>query len=98
MNSCPDEQALLAEKTDFVIAIGGDGSILHVSSLFDQNPVPPVLSFSMGTLGFLLPYDIQAFPVILDDVVNSRFMLALRKRMCMALWDIVPQSHAHALS
>ena len=90
MNSCPDEQALLAEKTDFVIAIGGDGSILHVSSLFDQNPVPPVLSFSMGTLGFLLPYDIQAFPVILDDVVHSRFMLALRKRMCMALWDKSP--------
>jgi NADH kinase len=39
-----------------VLTLGGDGTILHASSLFDDAAVPPVLSFSMGTLGFLLPY------------------------------------------
>jgi NADH kinase len=43
-------------KIDLVITLGGDGTILHASSLFKVGAVPPVLSFSMGTLGFLLPF------------------------------------------
>lgn len=49
-----------AEKIDLVITLGGDGTILHASSLFKVGAVPPVLSFSMGTLGFLLPFREQA--------------------------------------
>jgi NADH kinase len=44
------------EKIDLVVTLGGDGTILHASSLFSVGAVPPVLSFSMGTLGFLLPF------------------------------------------
>ena len=51
-----EEKRLLASKVDLAVTLGGDGTILHVSSLFDQDAVPPVLSFSMGTLGFLLPF------------------------------------------
>lgn len=37
-----------------VVTLGGDGTILRASSLFATcHNVPPVLSFSMGTLGFL---------------------------------------------
>lgn len=37
-----------------VTTLGGDGTILHASSLFSTTlHVPPILSFSMGTLGFL---------------------------------------------
>lgn len=45
-----------AENIDLVVTLGGDGTILHASSLFSAGAVPPVLSFSMGTLGFLLPF------------------------------------------
>ena len=45
-----------AKPIDLVITLGGDGTILHASSLFKTGAVPPVLSFSMGTLGFLLPF------------------------------------------
>ena len=45
-----------SEKIDLVVTLGGDGTILHASSLFKSGAVPPVLSFSMGTLGFLLPF------------------------------------------
>lgn len=83
----PENHAELARKTDFVITLGGDGTVLHVSSLFDQGAVPPVLSFSMGTLGFLLPYDISTFPSALQDVLHSRLTLMLRMRMSAALWD-----------
>jgi NADH kinase len=46
--------SLYAEKVDLVSTLGGDGTILHASALFASSPyVPPILSFSMGTLGFL---------------------------------------------
>ena len=44
----------LHDKVDMISTLGGDGTILHASSLFaTSRNVPPVLSFSMGTLGFL---------------------------------------------
>jgi NADH kinase len=44
----------LAQKVDMTTTLGGDGTILHASSLFSKTThVPPILSFSMGSLGFL---------------------------------------------
>ncbi|KAL2866302.1 NADH kinase POS5 [Aspergillus lucknowensis] len=44
----------LHSKVDLSVTLGGDGTILHASSLFATCVnVPPMLSFSMGTLGFL---------------------------------------------
>ncbi|KAF8476226.1 ATP-NAD kinase-like domain-containing protein [Kalaharituber pfeilii] len=41
-------------KVDLIAAFGGDGTILHAASLFaTTRSVPPLLAFSMGTLGFL---------------------------------------------
>lgn len=48
------DYADLPSKVDMTTTLGGDGTILHASSLFSTTPhVPPILSFSMGTLGFL---------------------------------------------
>ena len=51
-----------SEPIDLVVTLGGDGTILHASSLFKVGAVPPVLSFSMGTLGFLLPFRMFRVP------------------------------------
>ena len=49
-----EDSASLAQKVDLTTTFGGDGTILHASSLFaTSNSVPPILAFSMGTLGFL---------------------------------------------
>lgn len=45
---------------DFVIALGGDGTVLWVSSMFKKS-VPPVISFAMGSLGFLTPFEVDAY-------------------------------------
>ena len=37
---------------DLIVCLGGDGVILHASKLF-QGPVPPVLGFHLGSMGFL---------------------------------------------
>ncbi|KAK3328036.1 ATP-NAD kinase-like domain-containing protein [Cercophora scortea] len=43
-----------ARKIDLVTTLGGDGTILRAASLFSmENILPPILSFSMGSLGFL---------------------------------------------
>ena len=39
-------------------APAGDGTVLHLASLFSEDePLPPVISFAMGTLGFLTPFN-----------------------------------------
>ena len=53
----------------YVVSIGGDGTLLHVSSLFPDMSPPPIVSFSMGTLGFLMPFDIARYRQVLSDLL-----------------------------
>ena len=38
--------------------LGGDGVILHASNLF-RGAVPPVVSFNLGSLGFLTSHAVR---------------------------------------
>jgi NADH kinase len=52
--------------------LGGDGTILHASSLFATTThVPPILSFSMGTLGFLGEWKFAEFKRAFREVYMS---------------------------
>lgn len=47
-----------SNEVDFCVTLGGDGTVLHLASLFEKDePLPPVISFAMGSLGFLTPFD-----------------------------------------
>ncbi|POR31557.1 NADH kinase pos5, mitochondrial [Tolypocladium paradoxum] len=49
-----DSPSSIADKIDVIATFGGDGTVLRAASLFKlHGSVPPILSFSMGTLGFL---------------------------------------------
>jgi len=72
---------------DLIITLGGDGTILHASSLFSTGPVPPVLSFSLGTLGFLLPFRFDTYPGALKDVFEGRASVLPRMRLSCTLHD-----------
>jgi len=76
-----------AEKIDLVITLGGDGTILHASSLFKVGAVPPVLSFSMGTLGFLLPFHVDDFSKALESVFQGKATILYRMRLSCAFSD-----------
>ena len=67
-------------KIDLVICLGGDGTLLHVSSIF-QKSCPPVLSFAMGSLGFLTPFDFTSHEKILDEVLSDNVAVLLRTRL-----------------
>ncbi|KAI3329942.1 ATP-NAD kinase-like domain-containing protein [Ustulina deusta] len=48
------DPSALHDKIDLVATLGGDGTILRAASLFSlHSSMPPMLSFSMGSLGFL---------------------------------------------
>lgn len=40
--------------------LGGDGVILHASNLF-RGAVPPVISFNLGSLGFLTSHPVSSY-------------------------------------
>lgn len=71
----------IIKKTDLIITLGGDGTILRAVSIFLNNNVPPVLSFAMGTLGFLLPFDISSFKQTFQMVYDSRAKVLHRNRL-----------------
>ncbi|KAH0588745.1 hypothetical protein H2248_004552 [Termitomyces sp. 'cryptogamus'] len=78
---------LNAEKIDLVVTLGGDGTILHASSLFSAGAVPPVLSFSMGTLGFLLPFHIDDFAKALESVFLGKATILNRMRLACTFYN-----------
>lgn len=59
--------------------LGGDGTLLYASWLF-QRVVPPVLSFAMGSLGFLTKFDYDGFRETLTSAFQSGVTVSLRLR------------------
>ncbi|KAI8795468.1 NAD kinase isoform X1 [Biomphalaria glabrata] len=71
----------LTDKVDFIICLGGDGTLLYVSSLFQSN-VPPVMAFNMGSLGFLTPFRFSDdFKTEVSKVMQGSASLLLRYRL-----------------
>ncbi|KAH9904772.1 ATP-NAD kinase [Xylariomycetidae sp. FL2044] len=64
---------------DFIITLGGDGTVLYTSWLF-QRIVPPVLSFSLGSLGFLTKFDFTDYRNIINTALKDGVSVSLRLR------------------
>ncbi|XP_022768091.1 NAD kinase 2, chloroplastic [Durio zibethinus] len=60
----------LHERVDFVACLGGDGVILHASNLF-RGAVPPVVSFNLGSLGFLTSHTFEDCRQDLKQVIHG---------------------------
>lgn len=64
---------------EICIALGGDGTVLYASWLF-QRVVPPVMSFALGSLGFLTKFDFDNYPAILTRAFKEGVTVSLRLR------------------
>ncbi|MCJ1275105.1 hypothetical protein MMC21_002905 [Puttea exsequens] len=64
---------------DFIVTLGGDGTLLYASWLF-QRIVPPVLSFALGSLGFLTKFDYSSFRETLSTAFADGVTVSLRLR------------------
>ncbi|KAJ5421905.1 ATP-NAD kinase PpnK-type alpha/beta [Penicillium cf. griseofulvum] len=58
------------DKFDLVLTLGGDGTVLFTSWLF-QRVVPPVLCFSLGSLGFLTNFEFSDYKSQLNAVMGE---------------------------
>lgn len=67
------------EIFDLVLTLGGDGTVLYVSNLF-QRIVPPVISFALGSLGFLTNFQFEDFRSKMLSVLESGVRANLRMR------------------
>lgn len=70
----------LTDKIDFIICLGGDGTLLYASLLF-QKSVPPVMAFHLGSLGFLTPFQFDNFQEQVTNVLEGHAALTLRSRL-----------------
>lgn len=74
------------ELFDLVVTLGGDGTVLFTSWLF-QRIVPPVLAFSLGSLGFLTNFDFAKYKDQLNTVMGDQGMrINLRMRFTATVY------------
>ncbi|KAJ0249064.1 NAD(H) kinase 1 [Hirschfeldia incana] len=74
------EISLLHPKVDLVITLGGDGTVLWAASMF-KGPVPPIVPFSMGSLGFMTPFHSDQYRDCLEAVLKGPISITLRHRL-----------------
>uniref|UniRef100_A0A1B0B812 NAD(+) kinase n=1 Tax=Glossina palpalis gambiensis TaxID=67801 RepID=A0A1B0B812_9MUSC len=70
----------LTGRIDFIVCLGGDGTLLYASLLFQQS-VPPVMAFHLGSLGFLTPFQFDNFQEQVTNVLEGHAALTLRSRL-----------------
>lgn len=90
------------ELFDLVVTLGGDGTVLYTSWLF-QRIVPPVLAFSLGSLGFLTNFDFEQYKEQLDRIMGDQGMrVNLRMRFTCTVYrsaaSVVQSSAASSAS
>jgi hypothetical protein len=74
---------------DFIITLGGDGTVLFSSWLF-QNYIPPVIPFHLGSLGFLTPFDFDRYKQHLHNAIERGVRINLRGRLTCTVYRRVP--------
>ena len=70
----------LVQAVDLVVTLGGDGTVLWANQLFRKG-VPPVVSFSMGSLGFLTNFPRHGMREALSRCLSQEFDVSLRNRL-----------------
>lgn len=70
---------MLCANQAYILQLGGDGTLLYASWLF-QRIVPPVLSLSLGSLGFLTKFDYNDFRDTLTNAFRDGITVSLRLR------------------
>lgn len=69
-----------ATRTDLVVVLGGDGTILSAARLVETRSVP-ILGINMGGLGFLTETTADNLYRSLDNVFNDQYYLDTRIRL-----------------
>lgn len=61
----------LTDRIDFIACLGGDGTLMYASSLFQQS-VPPLMAFHFGSLGFLTRLNFDNFQEHVTNLLEGK--------------------------
>ncbi|MDR2425979.1 MAG: NAD(+)/NADH kinase [Endomicrobium sp.] len=77
-----DSRSAKAKKADFVLSVGGDGTMLKVIRIFSPFSVP-VKGINLGSLGFLTDTDTEEIYALLKDIFKSG--MKIEKRVLLSV-------------
>ncbi|KAI9074865.1 hypothetical protein K1719_043173 [Acacia pycnantha] len=88
-----EEISRLHTKVDIVITLGGDGTVLWAASMF-KGPVPPIVPFSSGSLGFMTPFYSEHYREYLESILKGPIGITLRNRLiCQVVRNAAKKEH-----
>jgi NAD+ kinase len=71
----------VASQLDLGVILGGDGTVLWTCYIFGNRSVPPLVPFSLGSLGFLTPFQPGLMKGVLARCLRGGFPIQLRHRL-----------------
>ena len=80
---------LNSEQVDLVVCLGGDGTVLRTVGWIGEcaevsyAPIPPIVAFGVGSLGFLSPFAVSDFKTVLARILDPDrvYPVTLRSRL-----------------
>lgn len=75
---------LVADSSQLLLVLGGDGTMLSAASLAAPRGIP-ILPVNMGSLGFLTSFTLEELYPALEDTLNGRFSVSRRIMLQVAL-------------
>lgn len=85
----------LREKADFLLSLGGDGTMLSAVTLIEDSGIP-VLGFNFGRLGFLTNSNTTDIQKAIDSLFSNNFTLS--KRSLLKLKTLNNKNIEHKLN
>src|SRR5690242_17519338 len=79
-------QTDLAKRSDLMVSLGGDGTMLRAMRM-SAGPRPPVLGVNVGKLGFLAEIDPPEVADALIAIDEHRFTVEARSAVCAEFQD-----------
>lgn len=77
---------LLTKKTDFVIAMGGDGTLLRAARYIRDNEIP-LIGINLGSLGFLTEIVVDELYPTLEKILEGNYRIEKRTVLKAILTD-----------
>lgn len=76
----------MASKSDLIIVLGGDGTLLSVARLVERQQVP-ILGVNMGGLGFITEVAVDELESVLERVLAGDYAVAKRMTLEIRVHD-----------
>src|SRR5437588_760360 len=76
--------ARIAQRSDLIVVLGGDGTILNVVAMAGKN-LKPIFGINVGSLGFLTTVNSSAYREVVDAIVSGRISYSKRALLSVEL-------------